>query len=371
MVNTTIIQVFLFVSGLAVGITATAALTALVKRLALRWNLVDQPNHRSVHSKPIPRIGGIAIVGGFIAGLTYFYLLQTFFTTFEWIVDFPDKWILLGAGMMFILGLADDLLGLKARIKLFVQALAAFVVVSAGFRFEIPFLQFQDMGTLNTIISGGITFLWIIGIINAVNLMDGMDGLAAGMAVIAVSSLTIALALNGYGSDIILVTAFIAALIGFLLYNSHPASIFMGDSGSLFLGFILATFALPATGEMVGGLSYLVPVLALGLPILDTFTAIFRRASEGKGIFTADKDHIHHRLLKNRRHSQRSTVWILYSVNGIFGVMAILILSSRAFAQIALVLSLTAIFCLLFLYKLGYIQIRQEQQPSLKDSKAH
>jgi UDP-GlcNAc:undecaprenyl-phosphate GlcNAc-1-phosphate transferase len=369
MVNITYMQVFLFVSGLAVGITATAALSVLVKRLALRWNLVDNPNHRSVHSKPIPRVGGIAIVGGFITALTYFYMLQILFEDFAWIVDFPNKWILLGAGMMFLLGLVDDVFNIKPRVKLFFQAMAAFVVVSAGYRFNIPFLQFEDMGTLNTIISGGVTFLWIIAIINAVNLMDGMDGLAAGMGVIAVGSLSLALALNGYGSDIILVTAFIGALIGFLVHNTHPASIFMGDSGSLFLGFILATFSLPASGMTVGGLSYLVPILALGLPILDTATAIFRRASQGKGIFTADRDHIHHRLLRNRGDKQRSTVAILYVVNVVFGVMAILILSSQAFAQVALILSLTAIFCLLFLLKLGYIQIKQES--SLKDSQAH
>ena len=372
MVNHTVIQVFLFVSGLAVGIAATAALTVLVKRMALRWNLVDSPNHRSVHRNPIPRIGGIAIVGGFIVGLTYFYLLQIFVKDFAWIIDFPDKWILLGAGMMFLLGLADDLFHLRASYKLFFQSLAAFIVVAAGFRFEIPFLQFQDMSTLSTIISAGITFLWIIGIINAVNLMDGMDGLAAGMGVIAIGSLTLALALNGYGSDIILVTAFIAALVGFLCYNSHPASIFMGDSGSLFLGFILATFSLPATGQTVGGLSYLVPILALGLPILDTLTAIMRRASQGKGIFTPDKDHILHRLLKASGQRQRSTVLMLYAVNAIFGVMAILILSSQAFAQAALVLSLTAILCLLFLVKLGYIKIRTDSHSiTLNNSKVH
>ena len=152
----------------------------------------------------------------------------------------------------------------------------------------------------------------------------------------------------------------------------------MGDSGSLFLGFILATFSLPATGETVGGLSYLVPILALGLPILDTLTAIMRRASKGQGIFTPDKDHIHHRLLLKSGQKQRSTVFMLYAVNATFGVMAILILSSNAFAEIALVLSLTAILCLLFLYKLGYIQVRSSiseshshTSPSLKNSQVH
>lgn len=367
---TTIAQAFLFVSGLSVGVASTAALTVLVKHLALRWNLVDQPNHRSVHKTPIPRIGGIAIVGGFATGLLYFYLLRELMPQWHWIIDFPDKWILLGAGIMFLLGLADDIFHIKAKVKLFVQSLAAIIVVMAGFRFELPFLYFQELGMLNDLISAGITFLWIIGIINAVNLMDGMDGLAAGMGVIAISSLSLALAVNGYGPDIVLVTAFIGALVGFLLYNKHPASIFMGDCGSLFLGFILATFSLPATGVAIGGLSYLVPILALGLPILDTLTAILRRSLQGQGIFTADRDHIHHRLLKSRGEKQRSAVFILYAVNAIFGVMAILVLSSEALAHVTLLLSLTALFCLLFLVKLGYIQIKHEST-KLEDAKAH
>jgi UDP-GlcNAc:undecaprenyl-phosphate GlcNAc-1-phosphate transferase len=360
MVITTVAQAYLFVSGLAVSIVATAALTVLVKHLALRWNLVDKPNHRSLHRNPIPRVGGVAIVGGFIIGLAFFYGLRFIAPQWAWMINFPSLWILAGAGMMFLLGLADDIFNIKPRVKLFFQALAAFIVVAAGFRFQLPFLQFSELGFLNDVIAAAITFLWIIGIINAVNLMDGMDGLAAGIGVIAISSLTVALAVNGYGPDIVLVTAFIGALIGFLLYNTHPASIFMGDSGSLFLGFILATFSLPASGVTMGGLSYLVPILALGLPILDTVTAITRRGMQGKGIFTADKDHIHHRLLKTRGEHQRSTVFILYAVNAIFGAMAILVLSSQALAQVMLVLSLTSIFCLLFLVKLGYIQLRHD-----------
>ncbi|MFO7725223.1 MAG: MraY family glycosyltransferase [Oceanipulchritudo sp.] len=370
MVITSVTQLILFVSGLAVSLAATAILTMVVKRLALRWNLVDQPNNRSVHRNPIPRIGGIAIVGGFAVGLAYFFGLRMVFPHWNWIIDFPDKWILLGAGMMFALGLADDLFNIKPRIKLFFQALAAFTVVAAGFRFQIPFLYFQELGFFNEVIAAAITFIWIIGIINAINLMDGMDGLAAGMGVIAISSLTVALALNGYGADLVLVTAFIGALVGFLLYNSHPASIFMGDSGSLFLGFILATFSLPASGAPVSGLTYLVPILALGLPILDTLTAIVRRAVQGRGIFTADRDHIHHRLLKSNGESQRSTVFTLYAVNAIFGVMAIMVLGSRELAQVVLVLSLASIFCLLFLLKLGYIQIKQEDAaPTVLPSK--
>lgn len=362
MVTPTVAQVFLFASGLGVGVLTTALLTVWVKRFALRWNLVDKPNQRSLHRAPIPRVGGIAICGGFIAGLAYFYLLREFIPGLEWVVAFPDKWILAGAGLMFLIGLTDDLRTIQPKVKLAFQALAAFFVVAAGFRFQIPFLYFEDLGVLNDLLSAAITFLWIIGIINAVNLMDGMDGLAAGMSVIAVVSLTIALALNGYGADLVLVTAFIGALLGFLLYNMHPASIFMGDSGSLFLGFILATFSLPAPGESIGGLTYLVPVLALGLPILDTLTAIARRGAQGKGIFTADKDHIHHRIFAKYGGQQRSAVFALYAVNAVFGVMAIFVLSSEAFAQVALVLSLTALFCLFFLLRLGYIQLKPESR---------
>jgi UDP-GlcNAc:undecaprenyl-phosphate GlcNAc-1-phosphate transferase len=284
-----------------------------------------------------------------------------------WIISFPDKWILMGAGMMFCVGLADDILNLKAKIKLGFQCLAAVLVVAAGFRFHLPFLHIEELGMFNDWIAAAITFLWIVGIINAVNLMDGMDGLAAGMGVIAISSLTVALAMSGYGPDIVLVTAFIAAMVGFLLFNSHPASIFMGDSGSLFLGFILATFSLPAPGTAVGGLAYLIPILALGLPILDTLTAIFRRMAQGKGIFTADRDHIHHRVLRAHSNRQRSTVLTLYAVNITFGLMAILVLTSKTAAIVALVLSLTGLLCLLFLVKLGYIVIPQDEKAAKQD----
>ncbi len=370
MVITSVAQIFLFLSGLLVGITATAVLTVAVKRLALRLNLVDRPNARSLHRMPIPRVGGVAIVGGFLVGLSYFYVLRELVPQLGWMIVFPNKWLLLGGGLMFLVGLADDVWQLRAGIKLGFQMLAAYLVVGAGYRFQIPFLQFHELGPWNDFIAAAVTFLWIVGIINAVNLMDGMDGLAAGIGVIAISSLTIALAVNGYGPDIVLVTAFIAALAGFLVYNTHPASIFMGDSGSLFLGFILATFSLPSSGVMVGGLAYLVPVLALGLPILDTLTAILRRSMQGKGIFTPDRDHIHHRVLQSTGQRQRRAVFTLYAVNAVFGVMAILVLSSKAVAQVTLILSLTAMFCMLFLLKLGYIQLKSESAP-LKPAKAN
>lgn len=355
MFSSSILQFCLFISGIAVGVGATSALTSLVKRLALHWNLVDKPNHRSVHKTPIPRVGGIAIVGGFFVSMLYFYLLRLVFEDASWIISFPKFWIIVGAVMMFLVGLADDILNLKASVKLYFQCLAAFIIVAAGYRFEVGFLYFEELGPLNDLTMALFTFFWILGIINAVNLMDGMDGLAAGTSVIAVSCLTVALALNGYGADIVLVTAFIAALLGFLMHNSYPATIFMGDSGSLFLGFILATFSLPATSATVGPLPYVLPVLVLGLPILDTLTAIVRRASKGQGIFSADKDHIHHRVFRSHRGQQRAAVITLYAINMAFGIMAILFISASGIQQAIWVLGMAICMVIFFLFKLGYI----------------
>lgn len=350
------LQFTLFLSGIAVGVGATSALTSIVRRLALSHNLVDQPNNRSVHSTPIPRVGGIAIVGGFFISMAYFYGLRLLFPSSDWIISFPNPWLLIGAFIMFAVGLADDLLNLRASIKLYYQCLCAFIAVAAGYRFEVPLLYFPELGAMNDLISAGFTFVWILGVINAINLMDGMDGLAAGTSVIAVSCLTVALALNGYGADIVLVSAFIAALLGFLMHNTYPANIFMGDSGSLFLGFILATFSLPATGVSFGSLPFLLPVLVLGLPILDTLTAIFRRAAAGRPIFSADKDHIHHRVFRRHKGEQRAAVITMYLINLAFGIMAIMMLSARGIAQVILVLGMTLCMVLFCLFKLGYLR---------------
>lgn len=348
------IQTGLFVSGVLVSIACTVLLVIYVRGAARKYGLVDRPNKRSLHQRPVPRLGGVAIVGGVLAGLLYFAVLQRFFPELGWVIALPDAWILAGALVMFILGVADDLSGLRALPKLAVQSLVALMVILAGFKFELPIFTSGPLEALGDGLSMALTFIWIIGVINAVNLIDGVDGLAAGISVTAICSLTIALALTGEGPDLALASAFIGALIGFLLYNFHPASIFMGDSGSLFLGFILATFSLPATHLTTEGLSFLVPILALGLPVMDTATAILRRALQRRNIFSPDRDHIHHRLLYTMGQAQRSTVCVLYGLNALFGLLALLILSVKSIAAIALMLSLAAMLALAFLHRLGY-----------------
>lgn len=351
------IQCTLFASGLLISIVSTVMLTKGVRTVAIRKGLVDSPNSRSVHKHPIPRIGGIAIFGGVCAGLAFFALLESAFTDLHWVIKLPHPLILCGALLMFLLGLADDLFGLSAFSKLTVESVVALLIIASGMQFELPFFNEGPLQPLGIWLSTLITFGWIIGVINAVNLIDGVDGLAAGIGMTTIASLALALALIGEGPDLALTTAFIGALAGFLLFNFHPASIFMGDSGSLFLGFILATFSLPASQLTTNGLTFLVPILALGLPVLDTLTSIVRRLCQRRSIFAADRDHIHHRLLCNMGHAQRSTVCILYCVNALFGMVAILILAFHSIAAVSLILSIAAIMILFFLRQLGYIRI--------------
>lgn len=354
--NEQITQLLLFSTGLAVSAGFAGILTYLVREWAIRLKMVDTPNHRSMHTRPIPRVGGIAIVGGFFAGCLYFYLLEHFFPQLDGYVQLPEPWILIGAVVMAFTGLYDDLRGLSAKAKLYFQCVAAAMIVFAGFRFNLPFISVEEWGLFGEYLSMAITFFWIVAMINALNLLDGMDGLAAGTSVIAISSIAIALAVNGYGADLAFVTVFIGALIGFLLHNSHPASIFMGDTGSLFLGFMLATFALPITAQPSIELSYLVPVFALGLPILDTCMAIVRRLIERKGIFSADKDHIHHRMSSRLGLSHHRSVLSLYGVSLFFGLIAIWVAVSDKAPSIALALSFLGFFIVLLLVKLGYLK---------------
>lgn len=351
----TYLKAFLFASGLLISAGASSLLTNMIRSLAFQYNLVDAPNHRSVHKKPIPRVGGVAIVGGFIVGLLYFYWLGKLVPDFEGLIRFPPAQMLIGALIMAGTGLYDDLRGMRPHVKLYFQCIVALLIILGGFRFNLGFLPLDDLGLIKEVIAIGLTFLWIVGMINAVNLLDGLDGLAAGVSLIAISSLTICIAVTGQGPDIIFVAAFIGTIIGFLVFNSHPAAIFMGDTGSLFLGFLLATFALPVTAQAHNGLSFLVPIAALGLPIMDTTIAIVRRALARKGIFVADKDHIHHRLSSRLGLSHRSTVVCLYGVSMIFGLTAVMIAVANSNPLMALGLALTGSFILFLLLKLEYL----------------
>lgn len=287
-------------------------ITPFVRALAFRVGAIDLPNVRKVHIKPIPRLGGVGIFVGFAGAML---LTQP--------VSLQTAGLLIGAAIIVIVGVLDDINDLKPRTKLAAQIIAAVVVCLFGTRFDVithPFGGVMHLGWLSV----PATVLWVIGVTNAINLIDGLDGLAAGTAVIAATTMAVVAGLEGRvlfaGFALILA----AAVLGFLPYNFSPAKIFMGDSGSMFLGFTLATLAVQGLTKGATFISIFIPVIILGIPIFDTLFAIVRRYRNHRPIFEADKGHLHHRLL-NLGLSHRQTVVSIYLIDIFLGISAILL----------------------------------------------
>ena len=335
------------------SLATTLALGYPVCRLAIKMDWVDKPDgERKLHSRSTPAIGGIAIAGGFLAGLLYLASIQQVLP-FQLTMPPPGLW--LGAFMMIGVGFYDDVQGLGFRQKLILQLIAAFLLIHAGFRFDlsaVPFLEGDPY--LQALYSIPLTALWIVGLINAINLIDGLDGLAAGVTYIALACLAFIFGSQGEVVLVVLVLPLIGALAGFLIHNFRRASMFMGDSGSLFLGFILAAASLQGSTHPDPTLSVLIPVLVLGLPVLDTGLCILRRALIGKSIFSPDHDHIHHRLA--RRWSPTRVVMTLYIVALAFGCAAILMTRLTAGAA-ALVLLTIVLLTVSAIYLMGYFSV--------------
>ncbi len=330
-------------------------LTRWIREQAIERGALDKPNRRSVHNDPIPRLGGLAIALGFYFGLFYFEVIQQYFPQFGFYINMPSYPILLGSFIMLLTGVFDDIKGVTPKQKLMLQSVAAIVIIIGGFQFEFAdYIEFAT-GISVSWIDYPITFIWILAVINAFNLIDGLDGLAAGTAVIVMVSLTLAVALNGYGADLVFIACFIGPLVGFLFYNRAPASIFMGDSGSLFLGMLIATFALPVTKNVKLQFSFLVPILALGLPILDTMLSFYRRTRKGQHPFSADRDHIHHRVLRVAGLEPKRAVYELYGISIIFGLFSILIATLDQIYMLVGVVAILGLLVMVFVNRLGYL----------------
>lgn len=310
-------------------------LIPIVKKIAEHLGAIDIPNERKIHKKPIPRLGGLAIFGAFLLG----YILYGEITT-------QMLSILIGSFIIILLGIFDDIKPIRARYKFLVQIIAALVVVIYG---KIYFTEITFLGLkleFNIYMSYILSTFFIVAISNAINLIDGMDGLAGGISSIYFATIAIiALILNRLnGLDIILSFIMLGSTLGFLVWNFPPAKIFMGDSGSLFLGFMISIIAL--LGFKVATLtSLVVPVTILAIPIFDTVLAIFRRLIKGENIGTPDKEHFHHQLLK-MRFSTRISLVIIYSVNIMFSALSILYVVGNE--QEIIVLYLLLMLLLLF-----------------------
>jgi len=280
-----------------------------------REGLVDEPNERKIHKIPISRLGGIAIWMSTMA--TFLFLVFLSYYPYGSLLS----GILLGGTLMFLLGLVDDIYNLPAKFKLVLQILIATLVYLLGVKIDVPFEMFGWTLDLNQW-SYPITLLWIVGISNAVNFIDGVDGLAG--SVVTVNSIALALIASSMApaNPISALIAFILAgsMLAFLTYNFNPARIFMGDSGALFAGFLLASLSI--TGVMKGAaLALLLPFIFLAVPIIDITFASLRRILKGRSPFVADAEHIHHKLLK-AGFSQKKTVAIMTSAAIAVGAIA-------------------------------------------------
>ncbi|GAB7055724.1 MULTISPECIES: glycosyltransferase family 4 protein [unclassified Paenibacillus] len=303
--------------GFVTALLIALLMTPLVKRFAFWVGAVDAPNHRKVHNRIMPRLGGLAI---FIAFIGAYFVISPAIDSLKNDVVFG---LLVGGAIVVLIGAFDDRYDLSPKIKLLGQILAACVVVYSGVTIELVNVPFGD-GTISlSWLSVPLTIFWIVGVTNAINLIDGLDGLSAGVSGIATTTILVLALMMGNTTVVLLCVVLLGSIAGFLFYNFHPAKIFMGDSGALFLGFCLATLSVLGFKQATV-VSLLVPVMILGVPLSDTFFAILRRWVNNLPISVADKSHLHHCLLQ-LGFSHRTTVLIIYGIALLFGSSAVLL----------------------------------------------
>ena len=363
-------------AGLAAATVAAAASTLafpLVVRIAMAIRAMDYPGGRRVHSEAIPRLGGIAIVVGIAAGTIYTSLLL-WRQWGEKVTPLDMLALLLGTGLVFLVGAAEDGIGLTPLARLVVQIVAASVVVYAGWAFSdlyVPFWGNVRLGLFGSF----ITVLWIVGVTNAINLLDGLDGLAGGVAGIIATSLLVFALIQANILFVIVTAAIVGACLGFLGHNWAPARIYMGDSGALTLGFLLAVMSLHASIKQAATVAILIPLLALGLPVIDTLLVMavrFVEKPQGSHVrrfarmFQADRNHLHH-LIAHIAPERKRIVLVIYSVAACFCAMALVVSVSRS-AMLGMVLVLVEVAVVFLMRTIGVrgeartISLKQRQE---------
>ena len=323
------------ISAFAVAAVLSYFFTPPVKNFAHKVGAIDVPKDaRRMHKKPIPRLGGLAIYGGFLCSILIFGQL-----------DETMLCVLLGAAIIVALGIFDDVLALGAKLKFVVQIVAAAIPVCIG---NLQIGLFTNLNPLSDtpfvhlgILAVPVTIIWIVGITNAVNLIDGLDGLAVGVSSIAAITMLAVALLTGNMPIAITMAALAGACIGFMPYNLNPAKIFMGDTGSTFLGYMLATVSIMGLFKFYAVISFAVPFLILGLPIFDTANAIIRRVAAGRSPMSPDRGHVHHKLI-DMGFNQKQAVAILYAISATLGLTAVVLTSSGEVKAIVLLLAVLA-----------------------------
>lgn len=321
----------MYILALIIALLASFLLTPYIKQLAVKIGAVDKPDKRKVHTQVMPRLGGLAI-----------YLATMLAIVCSMPITRDLLGILLGGTWIVIVGVLDDKYSLPARVKLAGQVIAAVILVAFDVKIEWLNNPFGGYFYLEYL-SVPFTVFWVISFINVVNLIDGLDGLAAGVSGIASITVILVAVHQGYFPVATLTAALAGGIIGFIHYNFNPATIFMGDTGSMFIGYMLAAISIFGAVKSAATIALLVPAIALGLPIMDTAFAILRRYSNGRPIFQPDKGHLHHRLLAMGL-SQRQAVLLMYGISIVLCLAAFVLAEANVYvAAVVIVLILVGV----------------------------
>lgn len=344
-----------YILAFLIAVVVALAITPGVIFLAAKTGAMDAPDARKVHKKPIPRIGGLGIYAAFMVSM----LTVMAFTDLSADVFHELVGLMVSGTMIVILGLIDDYTNLPAKVKLAGQIAAACVLVAFDVRIDFISDPFGDFLYLE-VFAIPATIFWIVGLTNTVNLIDGLDGLAAGVATIAAVTIFLVALQQNFLLVAVLTAALAGAAIGFLYYNFNPARIFMGDTGSMFLGFMLAGISIIGAVKSAATIALIVPILALGLPILDTTFAIVRRYRGGVPIFKPDKGHLHHRLL-DLGFTQRQAVLLMYVISALLGLSAVAL--TEVSSTIAILIVCAVVAAVLFgAKKIGIFHMKKSAQ---------
>ncbi len=350
------------VLALLVALVISFLMTPVVKTFAYKVGAIDVPKDaRRMHKVPIPRLGGLAIFIGFIVSILLFVKIT------------PEmKSILLGAVIIVVLGVVDDIMALPALLKFGVQIVAALFPALGGVQilaFSNPNIFSDNLYWVLGNLSIPFTVLWIVAITNSVNLIDGLDGLANGVSAISATTMLVIALVGGQSQVAIVLAALVGACVGFMPYNINPAKMFMGDTGATFLGYILATMSIQGLFKYYAVISFVVPFLILGLPIFDTAFAFIRRIAHGQSPMHADRSHIHHRLI-DMGLNQKQAVATLYVISAILGLSAVVLTTGGE--QKAMLLFLT--LCIVAIVAARVVfprEVREELHEELEELKEH
>ncbi len=360
----------------AVAFLTSRLLTPVAMVLAEKVGAVDRPGGRKVHGRDTPRIGGVAIALATAVAMTPGLFVPSVFQAVGRNLELLAA-LVWGGGMIFLLGVFDDVRGTNAPWKFFVQGVAAAVTYSLGFKFTViadPFGGTIELGVLAL----PITLVWIVGVTNAMNLIDGLDGLAAGLSLIICASVGAIALLRGDIVSLIVCAALAGSLSGFLRYNWNPARIFMGDSGSMFIGFLLAVLSLRSSSKGPTAVAVVVPILALGVPVIDTLLVMWLRFRDGESVsifdrvlrmFRADRNHIHHLLLERFGGGHRGAVVVIYALATLFAMGALSVAVSNSVTQ-GFVLIVLGTVAVLLVRMLASRFRREEVEPARESADA-